>query len=381
MQPALGEAGGMAEQAGHGVAPAGGVFEAFAQNHVAAALAVHRPRLREVAQAVSKFSRRRERFGMQLRIAARQPAAVGTLGRRLVGERRERQNLGAGAPPRRGDVRIDEAERAVAGERDALARRRQGHIGDRRSGDVQRRGDAHDRVEIKMLFGGLGEAIDEQCQIGMFAGLHQAEMALGQSECGLASQRAEDGNIERSDGVRDQRAMPFAADAVQDHAGDAHARVVRREAANQRGRRLRLPRHVDDEDDRQGKLRGEVGGGAAAAGRRRGAVEQAHDALDHQRVGAGGGVHGEAVEERRRHRPAVEIDARRAGHRGMKRRIDVIRPGLGRAHGDAAALERGEQRQRHRGLAGAGLRRGDDKPTRGHAATSGLLRFARDDEL
>ena len=49
MQFALGEARRVAEQAGHGVVPARGVFEAFAQNHVAAALAVHRPRLRRSA--------------------------------------------------------------------------------------------------------------------------------------------------------------------------------------------------------------------------------------------------------------------------------------------------------------------------------------------
>ena len=62
----------------------------------------------------------------------------------------------------------------------------------------------------------------------------------------------------------------------------------------------------------------------------------------------------------------------------MKRGIDIIRPGLGRAYVDAAAPQRRDQRQRHRGLAGAGLRRGDDEAARGHAATSGLLRvFAR----
>ena len=263
---------------------------------------------------------------------------------------------------------IDEAESAVARERDALARRGQGHVRDRSGDDVQRRGDPHDRVEIKMLFGGCGEAIEQRHQIGMLARLHQAEMALRQSERGLARQRADNRHAECGDRVRDQGAMPFAADAVQDHAGDAHARIVRCEATHQRCSRLRLPRHVDDKDDRQAEMRGEVGGGAAAAGRRAGAVEQAHDALDHQHVGAGSGVRSEAVEERRRHRPAVEIEARRAGRGGMKRRIDVIRPGLGRAYHDAAARERGDERQRHRGLAGAGLRRRDDQAARTYGA-------------
>ena len=57
-------------------------------------------------------------------------------------------------------VRIDEAERAVARDRDALAGRRQRHVGDRSGGDVQRRGDAHDRVNIEMLLARRGEAIN-----------------------------------------------------------------------------------------------------------------------------------------------------------------------------------------------------------------------------
>ena len=44
---------------------------------------------------------------------------------------------------------------------------------------------------------------------------------------------------------------------------------------------------------------------------------------------------GERVEKSSRHRPAIEIDARRAGDRGMESRIDVIRPGFRRAHDDA----------------------------------------------
>ena len=111
-------------------------------------------------------------------------------------------------------------------------------------------------------------------------------------------------------------------------------------AAHQRRGRLRLPRNIDDKHDRQTEMRGEVGGGAAPC-RRRGCVgrlEQTHDAFDDEHVGAVSRLRGERVEERFRHRPAIEIDARRAGHRGMERRIDVIGPGFCRAHHDAAAL-------------------------------------------
>ena len=92
--------------------------------------------------------------------------------------------------------------------------------------------------------------------------------------------------------------MAFAADAIEDDAGDAHRRIVRRKTAHECGRRLRLPRHVEHEDDRQAKMRGEIGGGAAPAGLRRGAVEQTHDAFDDHDIGAAGGVRGERVEQR-----------------------------------------------------------------------------------
>ena len=44
-----------------------------------------------------------------------------------------------------------------------------------------------------------------------------------------------------------------------------------------------------------------------------------------------------AVEQGRRHRPAVEIDAGRAGRRGVEAGIDVVRPGLRAAHAQGRA--------------------------------------------
>src|SRR5712691_6066794 len=124
MQLALSEARRVAEQSRHGVADAIGVLEAFAEHHVAAALAVHPARGCELREPGAKSLGGRKRSGVQLRIAARQPAAVAARRWRLVGERREPDDLGAGAPPSGEDVRIDEREGRVGGERDALAGRR-----------------------------------------------------------------------------------------------------------------------------------------------------------------------------------------------------------------------------------------------------------------
>ena len=92
------------------MAHAVGIFEALAQHHVAAALAVHRPRRGKPRKPVAKTPRSSERAGMKLGIAAGQPADVAVRGRRLVGERRERDDLGARAAPAVDDMRIDEGE-------------------------------------------------------------------------------------------------------------------------------------------------------------------------------------------------------------------------------------------------------------------------------
>ena len=132
----------------------------------------------------------------------------------------------------------------------------------------------------------------------MLRSLDEAEMPLRQRERRLARQRSEHRDIERCDRVGNQRPMALARDPIEDDAGNAHGRIVRGKAAHYRGCRLRLPRHVEHQHDRQSEMGGEIGGGAApvfaASGR---AVEQAHDAFDHHDVGAVGGVRGERVEQ------------------------------------------------------------------------------------
>ena len=170
------------------------------------------------------------------------------------------------------------------------------------------------RVEIDVALGGVGETLDQRVEIGMLAGLHEAEMPLRQRERRhrAAARRAPECRAPRWR-RRPARRWRSLRDPVEDDAGDAHRRIVRGKAAHDRGRRLRLPRHVEHQHDRQAEMarrdrRWRRAGRAAG-----GAVEQAHDAFDHDEVGAVGGVGGERIEQVARHRPAVEIDARRAG--------------------------------------------------------------------
>ena len=78
-----------------------------------------------------------------------------------------------------------------------------------------------------------GQTIEPRREIVMLGGLYQSEMAFGQRQRCVARDRAEDGNREPQsrDRISHQGAMSFGPDAVEDHAGNAHRRIVGRKAA------------------------------------------------------------------------------------------------------------------------------------------------------
>ena len=162
----------------------------------------------------------------------------------------------------------------------------------------------------------------------MLARLHQAEMALGQRQRRVAQDRADHRQAERLDRVARQPPVPLAAQPVEHDAGDPHRRIVARKTLGDRRRRLRLARHVEHQQHRQAVEPREIGGRAGAPRLGRDAVEQAHRAFDHHHVGVAGGLRRQRGEQRRRHRPAVEIDAARPVAASWKPGIDVVRPGF-----------------------------------------------------
>jgi hypothetical protein len=87
MQAPLGEARRVAEEAGHGVADAFGVHDALTEDHVAPAFAMHGPASGEAGEPFLETCGFGERRAVELRVAARQPAGIASLGRRFVGER------------------------------------------------------------------------------------------------------------------------------------------------------------------------------------------------------------------------------------------------------------------------------------------------------
>ena len=135
-------------------------------------------------------------------------------------------------------------------------------------------------------------------------------------------------NTERFDGLCRKLAMARAGNLIQDHARDAHARIEARAAFNNGGRCLRLPTHIDHEQDRPAKRSGDIGGRACPALFSRNAVEKSHHPFAQDEAAALGTGNGQRLKKWRTHRPAVEIEALSARRGGMESGVDIIRPDL-----------------------------------------------------
>ncbi len=200
----------------------------------------------------------------------------------------------------------------------------------------------------------------------MLVRLHQAQMALRQREVLVPGNRAQHRQADTTHGFTDARPVPLAGHAVQQHARDLHPRRVADEAAGDGGGGLGLARNIQGQQHRQAEAGGQVRAGAAAARFGGDAVEQAHGRFHDQEFGLSSGLAGEGGELRCVHGPAVEIETRRAGGGRVKGRVDIVGPGLGGAHHNAAAPKGRQHSQGQGGLARARPGRADDEPAGAH---------------
>ncbi len=96
----------------------------------------------------------------------------------------------------------------------------------------------------------------------------------------LARHHAKHGETERSKSCTKHSFVPWAADAVQDHACNLNRAVVPCEARNQRCHRLRHARGIDDQNHGQTQKSGKIGSRTHTVRGR--AIEKAHRAFDDQ---------------------------------------------------------------------------------------------------
>ena len=203
------------EQSGHPMRRPLGVDETRAKRHVTPAFAMDVTRLREAPEPLAKSFRRRHPARVQLGIAAGKPAYVAIVRGRLVGERREANDLGPGRPPAPHDMGVDEREGRVAGERDALTRGLQGDRSPLPRAKTKLARQRKDPIAINMRFDRVGNRLEPRLQLLRLARLNQAQMALRQRNSFASRQCPDDRNPNRLDCPRREPAMALAADAIE----------------------------------------------------------------------------------------------------------------------------------------------------------------------
>ncbi len=341
------------------------VREAPPQHHVAAAFAVDGSGGREGPQAGQERGRGGDPAAVQFGVAARQPAGVAIVGGRLVGERGKEAAFRPGPAPARQHVWVQERESRVARDRDPPSGRRnqRARASRVRSGPPE----GPNGREVHVRLDEVGQKIKPRRQVVGFAGLHEAEVPLGQGDRGTAGQGAQHRQAEGRDRVGHQPAVPLAADAVQHHARDPDSGVEVQAALDLRGRGLRLAADVVHQQDGPAQGRRHVGAGTAPPFRSGHAVEEPHQSLADHEVACRAVVGREAYERGRFHGPGVQVEAGPSGRGGVKRGIDVVRAAFGTGHVQAAPGEGAEQAQGQRGLAATRAGRRHDEAGRGHA--------------
>ena len=352
-----------------------GVDQPSAQHHVAAALAVDRaaPR-RRGPQSREEAGVAGEAPGLQLRIAAGEVDGLGGRVRRLVGQRREEAQLGAGRAPGLQQRRIGEGEGRVPGNRDALAEGRQGRPGRAGGVDAGRPSESGQGLEVEVLGDRRRGRLQEGLQVGMLGGLDQTEVALGQDQAVAAAQAAQDRDRQAGAGGAQQLGVAGPADPVEDQAGDGGGspggRAVGEEALDQGGGRSAHAAGLDHQDHRPAG-RGRQGGGRAQA-LRPGPVEEAHDPLAQNQLDLRRGPRQGRGQGRRPHRPGIQVEAGPPGGRPVEGRVDVVGADLDRADRQSGLAEVPQQRQGDQGLAAAGGRRRDQQAAGHGSAIQGL---------
>ena len=264
-------------------------------------------------------------------------------------------------------MRIEEGEGGVLGERDALAGRRQRVAKPPAAGAS---GAASARMASRSSDRSTMSASRSRCaiEVGMLAGLHQAEMALRQAERRVAQDGADHRQAERLD-----RVAATAARGARCPAGSARRRRCarpdrrwqspwRRPRRSATGRRRRAP--AAPAGRRAGRdRRPSRCGPAPRECRRTGPWRFRRPRSRHRRLRRAASASSSAggIAQLSRLTPG------RAGGGGVEARVDVVGPGLGAAHRQAAPAQRAQEADGDAGLARAGARRADDEGAGGHA--------------
>ena len=258
------------------------VDQRLAQHHEAAALAIdQRAPITGIEHSCLEFSSISNGLTMKLGVPPRQVDGVGVRRRRLVGQRGEEAELRPLGAPAIEEMWIEERKGVVARNRHALSQRRQ--AGPLVHRVRQRRRKCLKLLQVDIVADRFRRRVEEGFEGVDLTGQHQPQMPLGHRQVGAAGNGPEAGDPGRNQRRRQHALMLGRGDAVEDHAGHAHALAPIGKSGHQRRHRLALPLCIDHQHDGQAQHLGQVAGRSRPV---RGAVEQAHHALDDQQVRA-----------------------------------------------------------------------------------------------
>ena len=223
-------------------------------------------------------------------------------------------------------------------------------------------GRGEQRIEVHSRGDRVGKCLDDARRILRFVARHQAEVALDDRQPRIFADRAQHRHV----GVALERlAQPAlvarAADAIEDHAGDAQSRLERLVAEHQRRDAARGAARVEHQHRGQAEPAGERRVAVAAVGRH--AVVKPEIAFDQAGIGAVRVAQESRLDLTGPGQVRIEVAAGAAGGQREPHRVDVVGALLERLHRQAATAQCGAQTDRNRRLARRTMRCGDEPAT------------------
>lgn len=338
------------------------------QPEQAGALGDHRtPGPRQLGHRDAEPPVGRQLLGVRLGQRAADDQRAGADRQRLVAQRVDHDDLGAGGPQQFGGLRVAEAAARPTGHRHQWPVRRgceraEGLLG--RPGRCrQRRGGAGQPEQPFQVDSGgdglaqpadrtdsVGRAVDDRCHPVPPRRQHRRQV--------LATQRAVDRHPHVVQRLAQHPLVPRRRHPVEDHPAEPQLLVVRTETVHQGRHRLPHRGHVDDEHHRAAQ-RGGRGGSGLLLGTAPDRVVQAHAALHHGQPGTGGTVRHQRGEPVEADQSGVDHPTGPTGGETEVGGVDVVRAELEPGDVDPSLGQGGEQPDRQRVLTMPGGRRAE----------------------
>jgi hypothetical protein len=292
-----------------------------------------------------------------------EPDGVGREG--AVAGRVERDDLQPGGHQRLQRVAVGEGEGPPSGHGHRQCRpggEDRGREAHRADGQGRRAlGQADDGVEVDLLGHGRRQVGERPAHVARaFGHGDEAQVAVAPRQPVVAPQGPQDRQAEGGEGVAQERLVPVGPHPVEYHPRHIEPGVEPGEPRHEGGHRAGHRPRVHHQDHRRAEGAGHIRGRGGRAVR--GAVEEAHDALDDQQVGGRARPGGQRPEGVGAAHPGVEVAGRPPAGQGVVAGVDEVGAHLGGRGAQPGPPQGGDQPRGHGRLAHTRMGAGDHDP-------------------